>query len=254
MTQQFTGFDALVVVFQDPDTRQWTPVGRLSYENDLYTFRYTQGAIAAYEAGRFLPFGVMQDFAGVYRSATLFPLFQNRIMPRSRPEYGAYTRWLLGSPGELSPLEELGRSGGARATDSIQLYPIPGNIDGQYRMSFFVHGVRHLPDSAQEVIAGKSPGSRLFLMQDFQNSKDPDALAVRTEKPLALVGYCPRFLCPDFLKVAQSDPNANIVLAQVNTDAPLQFRYRCELTAAWPEGFSPFDTAMFQVVAESVVS
>lgn len=254
MTRRLDNFDELVVVFQEPVTRAWTPVGRLSFRNEAFQFQYTEGAVQASEAGTFMPFGVMREFGGVYGSRELFPIFKNRIMPRSRPEYADYTRWLLGEPGELPPLEELGRSGGARATDNIQLYPIPKNMDGYYRMPFFTHGVRHLPKSAQATIGELDAGARLYLMKDLQNAQDSDALALRTESPIVMVGYCPRFLCPDFLRVVEEDPEAKVVLAQVNADAPLQLRYRCELVGRWPAGFEPFDTEAFQVVPAEVAS
>lgn len=241
-------YSELVVVFQEPESRRWISVGRLSYEEGFYEFRYTQGAIEAHEAGVFLPFGVMTDFSGIYRSAELFPLFKNRTMPRSRPEYANYVRWLTGGVDEMSPLEELAYSGGARATDSIQLYPVPRCTDGQYRMSFFLHGVRHLPATSKEAMEEKTAGTRLYLMKDFQNPQDSDALALRMEDPIAVVGYCPRFLCPDFITVTNSDPEAVISLVQLNTDAPLQFRYRCELTGRWPTDFRPFNSPDFQVV------
>ncbi|MBX3179280.1 MAG: HIRAN domain-containing protein [Candidatus Hydrogenedentes bacterium] len=254
MTRHTEEFDELVVVHQDPQSRRWFPVGRLSFDGELYHFQYTRGAVEAHAAGAFLPFGVMKDLEADYRSRKLFPLFQNRVMPRSRPEYADYTRWLLGAPGELTPLEELGRSGAARATDNIQLYPVPRPVDGYYRMSFFAHGVRHLPQAAQAVIGEQAAGTRLFLMRDIQNARDPDGLALRTESPIALVGYCPRFLCTDFMKIVREDQEAIVVLAQVNSDAPLQFRFRCELSAHWPEGFRPFDTEAFQMVTAAVAA
>lgn len=250
-------FDELVVVVQDPHSRRWFPVGRLSFAGKLYHFRYTRGAVEARDAGTFLPFGVMTNFEATYRSEKLFPLFQNRVMPRSRPEYKAYTHWLLGDSDEsveLSPLRELGRSGGARATDNIQLYPVPKNVDGYYRMSFFAHGVRHLPEAAQQAIDAQRLRTKLLLVPDPKNEHDSDALTLQTEAPSMPVGYCPRFLCLDFLKILHEDPQTEVVLAQVNTDAPLQFRYRCELTARWPDRFKPFDTAAFQVVSGEVVT
>lgn len=253
MTSQTQELDELVVAYQDPLSRRWGPVGRLSCKEGFYHFQYTRGAVEASEAGSFLPFREMTDFETIYRSEKLFPLFQNRIMPRTRPEYNDYTRWLLGESGELSPLRELGRSGGARATDTIQLYPIPKNINGSYQVSFFAHGVRHLPGAAQEAIDAQGSGRQLLLMHDMQNEHDPNALALRTEFPPVFVGYCPRFLSEDFLYVMKSDSSAKVILAQVNTDAPLQFRYRCEFIADWPDGFKPFDTEAFQVVSNEIV-
>ena len=68
MTQTTERPDVLVVVFQDPRSRRWLPIGRLSFEDGLYHFQYTQGAVEVFEAGTYLPFGVMTDFDATYRS------------------------------------------------------------------------------------------------------------------------------------------------------------------------------------------
>ena len=74
----------LYLAWQDPDQRNWVPVGKLSFENGFYHFVYTQGAK---KFPNFVPFGRMTDLYATYESKELFPLFANRLLSKSRPEY-----------------------------------------------------------------------------------------------------------------------------------------------------------------------
>jgi hypothetical protein len=65
---------------------------------------------------------------------------------------------------------ELWRSGGERATDTLQVVPCSEpSPDGRYRVEFFSHGIRHLPRQVRERMPQLEPGERLYLMRDLQN-------------------------------------------------------------------------------------
>lgn len=72
-----------------PQHAGWRPVGRLEHEGGLYRFCYTRGARKA----GFRPFARMEQLDETYESEQLFPLFANRLLSESRPEYEAYLRW-----------------------------------------------------------------------------------------------------------------------------------------------------------------
>jgi len=92
----------LFVAWQDPETRRWWPVGRLSCKNGDCHFVYTRGVEAS---ERFVPFGRMTNFHDVYVAKVLFPLFANWLLPKSRPEYGDFLRWLGLDEGSDDALE-----------------------------------------------------------------------------------------------------------------------------------------------------
>src|SRR5258708_4204998 len=98
----------LFIAWQDPSSRKWIPVGKLSKVRSGYTFEYTRGAK---ESDRFVPFGRMKELHDTYYSEKIFPLFANRILAKSRPEYGDYLRWLGFEGQEVTDLELLARSG-----------------------------------------------------------------------------------------------------------------------------------------------
>jgi hypothetical protein len=79
-----------------------------------------------------------------YRSESLFPVFANRVMNASRPEFSSFIQWLDLPASETDPLVLLARSGGRREIDMFEVFSAPEQASDQlYRMPFFVHGLRH---------------------------------------------------------------------------------------------------------------
>jgi hypothetical protein len=239
----------LYMAWQDPMNRRWLPVGRLTYEGNVYRFVYTKGA---QESSNFEPFARMGDLHTIYESSELFPIFANRILPKSRPEYKQYLEWLDLPENQSSPLLVLAVSGGARGTDSLELFACPEpNLQGLYEARFFGHGISHLTQQVIDLVGKLERGSRLFLMPDVQNPVDSFAIALRTDDPATIVGYCPRYLTDDFHKLLQAcrPESVLVVVDKVNVDAPVQFRLLCKITSPWPEDFEPCSTEFYQSVA-----
>src|SRR5206468_3136724 len=177
-----------------------------------------------------------------YLSATLFPLFENRLMPRSRPDFDEYVQRLDLDPAKSDDLEILARSGGRRITDSLEMFPVPDlERAGCYVTYFLVHGVRYLSDESHRRISRLASLNRLYLQWDFQNEADSSALSLRTTDRI-LVGYVPRYLLPDAFKLMQECPDQPVIsVAQVNPPpAPIQQRLLCRMEACWPVDFKPY--------------
>lgn len=227
--------------------RRWHAVGRLTRFGGEYRFAYTHGATVS---PRFIPFGRMSNLAAEYRSTDLLPLFSNRILPKSRPEYFDYLRWMALDSTDADPLTVLGRTGGLKSTDSLATYPLPTRgEDGDYRVVFFCHGLRYSAENALARIAELSVGDRLYPMHDMQNPKDQEALALRSDDPAAFLGYCPRFFARDFHVLLQKrSASASVSVMRVNADAPIEFRLLCEFRSPWPAGFHPCAGGEYEVL------
>ena len=246
----------LFVAWQEPNSRSWIPVARLTHDRGLYSFAYTLGALQAQASKNFRPFGRMTDLNTVYLSSELFPLFANRVLNESRPEYPDYLRWLGLPEGQPNELEVLARSGGLRATDTLEVFPCPSPTpNNEYVVHFFSRGIRHLLPENQTRIPSLQVGQRLYLMKDVQNPVDAYALLMRTASPVANVGYCPAYFSSEFtrlLDILGSD-KVKVTVERVNPDAPMQFRLLCQLTAPWPEKFKPCSMEQFQVIASDSI-
>lgn len=236
----------LFLAWQDSDSREWATVGQLTKQDGLYTFLYTEGA-EKYKS--FKPFGQMDNLKKRYTSKTLFPIFANRILAKGRPEYIEYLEWLGMTANEYDDMEELSLTGGLRATDDLEIFPCPQPTkDGRYEVSFFSRGLQHLQIENVTRAASLEAGEKLYLMLDRQNKIDRTALLLRSDDPINLMGYTPRYLSEDFSSVLEKiGPDlVKITVEKVNAQAPLQYRIRCKLESEWPPGFSACSSQMFQ--------
>jgi hypothetical protein len=237
---------ALFIALQQASGLSWTPVARVVKDGGLYRLAYTKGAL---ELPNFSGFGRMSDLNKEYVSNELFPLLRNRVLPRNRPEYKHYLNWLGFGNDEHDALDELARTGGLRATDSIELIPAPEPTgDGLYEAFFFIRGIRHLPQPTITRISDLQVGERLFVVKDVQNEHDPNALLLRTGEPVSLVGYAPRYYTRDFSELVSGTGvrDAQVVVDRINVDAPLPYRVLCRIRAPWPSQFLACDSPEFQ--------
>jgi len=229
----------------------WGAVGRLEYCEDFYRFVYTRGAKTL---PGFRPFPGMEDLEEIYESNELLPLFTNRLLNRSRPEYDDFLRWGGFDPNNPpDPITLLGVMGGRRVTDSIEVFPCPApDADGCYITKFFVHGMRWIAPSIKPLQDELQTGDELTLMLDVMNPYDPHAVAIRTNsnspQNRRMLGYVPRYLARDFCELCQecSPTCLQVTVEQVNTNAPLQHRLLCRFKACWPENFQPCQREEFQ--------
>lgn len=235
--------------WQNSKTREWFPIAKISKQNDTYCFQYTYGALNAKKAG-FQGLAGFSDFNKTYLSDTVFPVFQNRIMNKSRRDRDEFLSWISLDESNYSQFEELARTGGIKATDSLQLYPIPSPTNDRYQVQFFVHGVSHLPDNYKYRTNKLSKGEKLYLCADLQNEQDHNALLLRTADPVELVGYVPKFFAKDFktlFELSKSDYEIKVV--KLNLDAPEQLRLLCEISCVWPNGFKALNENSFQLLS-----
>ena len=241
--------DTLYVVWQEPNTSRYFPVGRFRTKGatpeQVYEFVYTRGAELARTHG-FDPFLAFPDVGKEYLSTHLFPFFANRLLPLSREDYREHIGRLGLSPDTASAMEVLARSGGRRVTDSIELFAPPQSQEsadeGRKTLDylFLVHGTRHMRECARlRIEKDMSIGDPLFLVHDLQNRVDPKALTLRTGD-YCCVGFIPRFLLGDVWALFEDGGQMNVTVEQINPPpAPVQQRILCKLSAVVGNHFLP---------------
>lgn len=237
----------LILSWQDVKTHQWFPVGRFAKEGNGYSFVYTHGAEQAKENG-FIGLKATKNFNAPYYSHDIFPLLHNRILNKSRPERAEFLKWLdVDINSDNADFEELARTNGVKVTDNLRVFPVPIKTNNRYILSFFAQGIRHLSPASEARIKQLKQGEKLFFCADLENRQDKDAHLFRTEDPVEMVGYCPKYFAKDFKKLFRaSEPSFTIKVKQVNQEAPEQLRLLCEITCDWPQEFLPFDEEKFK--------
>lgn len=239
----------LFISWQEPETRRWFPIGRLTQDKSVFKFVYTLGAE---KAKNFSPFYGMRQLDRIYESDELFPIFQNRMLSKSRPEYSRLIDWLSLDANKADPFVILSLTGGTRKTDSLEIFPCPVSTpDGEYKLNFFSRGLSHEPEGTHKRVNLLHPGEKLFLMKDVQNPYDMSALVLRTDDPVTIVGYCPRYLADDlnYLLEKNGPEKLKFTVKKVNIDAPFQLRLLCEITSPWPNGFSACSGGLYTPLA-----
>ncbi|MEO8630918.1 MAG: HIRAN domain-containing protein [Betaproteobacteria bacterium] len=236
---------SVYLAWQNPKTREWSPIGRLSFDGDIYTFFWTKGAAAVLSD---LPVpAAMKELGVVYESKGLFAFFANRLLNPSRPDYLRFLGW-LGLAHQHDLISMLAISGGSRGTDSFELFQVPErSTAGNYEITFLSRGLSHLPKAAVEAVSTLHGGDSLYLMRDVHNPVDRYALALRSHDPMFIVGYLPKYFAKDICRLFDLVGCENVVasVSKVNLDAPLQLRMLCNLKAPWPSEFSPLSDAEF---------
>lgn len=241
----------LFLAWQHATTRRWFPVGQLTQQGERYRFSYIGGVKAAQEEGGFLPLPDFPDLTATYESEELFPLFANRVMPASRPDFAEYITWLQLEGREKDPLAFLAETNGRRQTDTLEVFPATEPTeDGGQRTTFFVHGLRHMSPEALQRVTTLAVGEQLLLQWDAQNPVDPHAISLRTHGKASgdttILGYCPRYLAEFVHRTLLTDRSkAEVRVQTVNPLFPPQYAIRCELRFH-PGSAFPFEGTEFQ--------
>ncbi|OQW92554.1 MAG: hypothetical protein BWK78_01345 [Thiotrichaceae bacterium IS1] len=222
---------SIFLTWQVPHGKSWHLVGKLTYEEDqrLYRFAYTRGT---QNSAHFMPFEPMRDVRKMYFSRELFPLFANRLLNKSRPEYSNFLRWLNIEPTIApNPLLFLARSGGMRATDLLRVFGWPEltRSDGLYEVYFFSGFSQDL----RSVWADQTPQLDSLLGQRLRMVHDGRFSLVLEQEETTKMGELPGHLAKLFQRVLNESNSLTTTVVNVNAEAPWQLKVLCKL--AFPE-------------------
>ncbi|QDQ97528.1 hypothetical protein [Tomitella fengzijianii] len=234
----------LIVAWQNPHTRAIRPVGRLTSDGPDYVFSYLSSAP---EVAGFRPIIGFPHFHRAYRSPTLFPVFSQRLMSATRPDFAWYSD-ILGLPVDAAPLTVLGRSTGRREGDSLMFIPNPPVApDGKSTSTFFVHGLRHVAH-AEAHLALCAEGDAATLRAEPDNPVNPRALLVISDAGHR-IGWVPDLLL-DYVHAMREHSSPRVAIAQINPPtAPPNLRLRITIHGAVTPGFEMFGSPTAGVAA-----
>ncbi|MDC9497130.1 MULTISPECIES: HIRAN domain-containing protein [Pseudoalteromonas] len=231
----------LYVVWQDDETRMWHPVAKLIKEpvssdekKFVYKFHYTNGA----KNKNFKAFLRLDELSKTYVSNELFKFFNNRLLPKNRPEFKQMIEWSGLDIRSADELEFLGITGGERKTDNFRVVTVP-KLDGEYfTIKFFVSGFKYISDECKDLAKKLTVGSELKLKHELDNQHDSNALIVLHDGENKL-GYCPRYLNNDLKNLINSQEYF-LTLIKVNETAPHRFKFLCEFKSKIPKDYECF--------------
>ena len=215
--------------------RLWFPIGRLdvNIKASYYRFRYIGGARKAQQAVGFRPMLDFPDMARDYRSRELFPIFQNRIIARGRPDRTEYLH-SLDLPNHADPVAILSVNGGKRVTDAFEVFPkLVKGPNGQFCCRFFLHGSRHVSQAARQRLLQLQDGEALHIALELTSPLGEPAVQVQTND-YHMIGWAPRYLVSDLATALAESPNYVCRVVRLNLPpVPLAQRVLLEMRGRW---------------------
>lgn len=226
--QVATTVSSLLLIWQNPETRTFSKVGRLTRVSEGFQFEYLRDQLDP----AFKPIHSFPDLARVYLTQELPAFFANRVMSRKRSTYQDYAGWLGVSAVDDAPFEVLARTGGGRETDTFHVVQEPEPVrGGGSTVRFFASGLRHI-DGLEARLDEVQPGDRLSLRPEPTNENDPRAILIDVESGLA-VGWVPAWLLDDVHEWMRECAPV-MAVEQVNLDAPWHLRLLCRVDVSLP--------------------
>lgn len=228
----------IFILWQDQNTKLWHPVAKLSHTDNIYRLNYTKGAT---KSEMFIPFPNLDRLDEIYESNELFPFFQNRILPSSRPEFKKLIRWIDMTPETFDPLNYLAITGGGKKTDNYRILKLPELVDGKYIFKFLISGVQYLKNSSQEFVNNLKVNTELEYFYELDNPVDQNAIGLKDKNSQEFIGYCPRYLVNDFKKLLESKESteSKFYIKKVNLDSPASYRLLCVFESQAKKNYKP---------------
>ncbi|KAA8979319.1 DNA-binding protein [Halospina sp. K52047b] len=232
-----------------PASRLWFPIGRLDIaENERdYRFRYTHGAEVARQKAGFEPLDSFPELKKDYHSAELFTLFRNRVPSPNRRDYADIVH-RLGLDVDAGSYDILAVGGGRRQTDNLEVFPqIQKRVDGGFDCRFFLHGWRHVSESARAHINELQAGDSLRVAIELNNPATGIALQLQTADDYHMLGWAPRYLVHDLMNaVSEASNDLRAEVARVNpAPVPHNQRVLVQMSGHLPTNYSPMDSEEF---------
>ena len=236
----------LFLAWQDKaGSRHWFPIGRLDADASDYRFRYVSGSKRAQQEAGFRPLRNFPRWEEDYRSPELFAMFKNRVMWPSRPDFASYLQSMDLSR-DASPIDMLSVSGGHRVTDAYEVFPkLVKKPDGSFVCRFFLHGGRHVTNTAQKRLGELQPKEELYLAVEVTNPLGELALQIQTTD-YHMIGWAPRYLAHDLTLVEPHGQWGARVVRLNPMPAASEQRVLIELNGHWNEEHEPMTGPDFQ--------
>jgi hypothetical protein len=110
-------------------------------------------------------------------------------------------------------------------TDNLVVFPkVTADDAGNFSVRFFLHGLRHLGEQANERASRLEVGEELRILVELNNPVTRLAVPLLTED-YQIIGWAPRYLVEDLIHCVPQAPELSARIARINQDgAPLNQR------------------------------
>lgn len=209
----------LWLIWQNAETRQRYHVGKLLYQDGMYTFSYeTSGyrrKLAEAMDNGYRPHLAFPDTNRLYTSDKLFGPFARRLPDSRRPDYTTILQD-LGLPLDCTEMDVLRATGGILATDDYEFVSPVFLEDNEFDLDFFVAGWRYY--DGETVIDQLRRGDAIDFSLDPENPEDHKAVLVMSVNGEKL-GYIPAFYSSWMFEIIEKKCDYTARIESIHPDA-----------------------------------
>lgn len=207
----------LWLIWKHPETRRRYKIGTLIYENNIYTFKYTNPELDSALNVGFRYFPGFENIRETYKNQELFANIETRLPNPNRADYLE----ILNSYNlekNSTKLEILKATRGRLVTDNYEFVPA---FDGN-RIEFDVAGTRHCSD-VKEYRDLININDKLLLEMEPENIQDKYAIKIILNKngKRFHLGYVPRYYSEQLTLLLKSNIKYSAMIESLNFESEL---------------------------------
>ena len=210
--------EELLLVWKEPKTRRRYTIGKLTYENNKYTFTYIDPELNDSKKSGFLFYPGFSDLDKTYTSDNLFPNIETRLPNKARPDYLDILN-MYGLTLESTEIDILKATKGRLLTDNFELVPA---FDKNSKIEFDIAGTSHyLIDN--NIKNSLRINSNVKLVRDLKNEYDRYAIKVIYDYngDETILGYVPRYYSKDLSEILEEDVNYSAKIERLNLESEI---------------------------------
>lgn len=207
----------LWLIWKEPKERRRFIIGELSYENNIYKFKYIDPELNNARKNGLDFFPGFDDLEKEYVSDTLFQNIETRLPNTSRPEYLKILNMYDLEVGS-SKMEILEKTKGRLLTDNFEFVP----VFDKNKIEFEVAGTSHSEDikKYRDIF---EINDNLLLERELDNKYDKYAIKVICKKNgnEYNLGYVPRYYSKELTEMLEKNVDYSAKIKYLNFESKL---------------------------------
>lgn len=208
----------LWLIWKEPKTRRRFVIGQLTYEDEIYKFKYINPELNDARKNGLDFFPGFNNLEKEYVSKTgLFPNIETRLPNVARPEYLEILN-LYDLDINSSQMEILEKTKGRLLTDNFEFVPI---FDKE-KIQFEIAGTRYSEDikNSKDIL---EINDNLILERDYDNKYDENAIEIICKKNgnIYHLGYVPRYYAKELSKMIEEKVKYSAQIKYLNFESQL---------------------------------
>ena len=209
--------EELWLIWKEPVTRSRYKIGVLTFDNNMYTFKYLALELKEALKNGFSYFPGFEDNSKIYESDRLFANIETRLPNPTREDYLEILN-LYDLEKNSSKMEILKATKGRLLTDNYEFVPV---FDAN-KIEFDVAGTRHCPDvkKCKNIL---NINDKLLLEMAPENEYDAQAIKVifRKEGKKYHLGYVPRYYSKELTKLLEKKMEYSAMIKNLNFESKI---------------------------------